>query len=86
MKSSLKNKLFEAIRCTYPFVYTINQVELLAKEEGRKVSYAERELRHLSENKVIEPVFNDTKRYIKGYKYVPTKSSVEKSINLAALF
>lgn len=67
---SLKNKLFDAVRNAYPDMFSLSSVEDLAKQEGRKISNAERRLRELcdGEDPWIIPVRNE-KKYIMGYIY-----------------
>lgn len=73
MKDSLKTKLFEAIKGTYPNMFSLERVEDLAREAGYKVSNAERRLRELCEENdagyaPVRTIRNE-KGFIVGYIY-----------------
>lgn len=46
-----------------------DEVEAIAKSEGRKISNAERRLRELMESGIVEPILTE-KKAIRGYRYI----------------
>lgn len=78
MTNSIKNLLYLSIKHSYPHPFTLDDIDRLARREKVKVSYAERELRHLTEEKVIKPIW-EGKRYIKAYEWIrPVDNSTDK--------
>lgn len=71
---SLKNELFEAVKNSYPNMFSVERAENLARSRGRKTSNAERRLRELceTENSLIRAIKNK-KKYIIGHIYQPNK-------------
>lgn len=64
---SLKKVLYSELQTKK--VLMQDEIEAIAKSEGRKISNAERRLRELMESGSVEPILTE-KKAIRGYRYI----------------